>query len=208
MKITKPLDSILNTEAKTKILRFLCKTGAEWNGSQIAKEIGVTPAASLSALNELSKEGVVFMQNMGNTRVYKLNKGNFVVTDLLEPLFLKEGNARGKIIGIIKQSLLSSGMKSKILSVALFGSVNKRQDQASSDIDLAVIVNGSRVKTSVEKLFEGIDKKVSNRFGNTITPYINTREEFRAKHRKKLDIIRNILTSYTLIFGERLERLL
>ena len=35
MKFTKPLDSILNTEAKTRILRFLCKTGAEWNGSQI-----------------------------------------------------------------------------------------------------------------------------------------------------------------------------
>lgn len=208
MKITKPLDKILNTEVKTKILRFLCRTGAEWNGSQIAKEIGVTPAASLSALKELAKEGVVSMHNAGNTRVYKLNDGNFVVLDLLRPLFLKEDKALDMIIATIKRGLSSSSLKSRIISVALFGSVQIRQDHAASDIDLVVVVTDASTKAKTEKLFEKIDEKIFKKFGNAINPYINTKAEFKAKHKKKLDVVKNILRSYTLIYGERLERIL
>jgi len=208
MKITKPLDGILNTEAKTKILRFLCRTGAEWNGSQIAKEIGMTPAASHSALNELVKEGIILMRNMGNTHVYNLREDNYIVSDLLKPLFLKEDKALSIIISIIKRNLTSSKIKGKILNVSLFGSVNTRQDHPTSDIDLAIIVSDAKIKSKVEKLFEKIDREVSAKFGNTISPYINTPSEFKAKHKKKLEVIRNILKSPTLIYGERIGKIL
>lgn len=208
MKITKSLDNILNTESKTKILRFLCRTSAEWNGSQIAKEIGMTPAASHSALNELVKEGIILMRNMGNTHVYTLNEDNYIVSDMLKPLFSKEDKALNKIIDIIKRNLASSKIKNNILNVSLFGSVNMRQDHPTSDIDLAVIVSDARIKSKVEKLFEKIDKKVSKKFGNAISPYINTRSEFKTKHNKKLGVIKNILKSPTLIHGKRIERII
>jgi len=208
MKLTKPLDSILNTEVKTKILRFLCRTGAEWNGSQIAKEVGITPAASHSALNELTRQGVIMMRNMGNTHVYTLNAKNYIVSDLLKPLYIKEDEALHKIIGIIKRSLSSSKIKNKILNVSLFGSVNKGEDHPTSDIDLAVIVSDAKAKSKVEKLFEKIDANVSKKFGNIISPYINTKSEFKTKRKKKLEVVKNILKSNTLIYGERLEKIL
>jgi predicted nucleotidyltransferase len=208
MRLTKPLDSILNTEVKTKILRFLCRTGAEWNGSQIAKEMGITPAASHNALNELTRQGVIMMRNMGNTHVYTLNTENYIVSDLLKPLYISEDEALNKIIGIIKRNLSSSKIKSKILNVSLFGSVNKGEDHPTSDIDLAVIVSDAKTKSKVEKLFEKIDESVSRKFGNVISPYINTKSEFRAKRKKKLEVVKNILKSHTLIYGERLEKIL
>lgn len=208
MKITKPLDNILNTEAKTRILRFLCRTSAEWNGSQIAKEIGMTPAASHSALNELVKEGIISMRNMGNTHVYTLNEDNYIVSDMLKPLFLKEDKALNRIIDIIKRNIASSKIKKNILNVSLFGSVNIRQDHPTSDIDLSVIISDAKIKSKVEKLFEKIDEKISKKFGNTLSPYINTKSEFRAKYNKKLGVIKNILKSPTSIYGERIERLI
>jgi len=208
MKITKPLDKILNTETKTKILRFLCRTGAEWNGSQIAKEMGITPAASHSALNELVKEGIISMRNMGNSHVYTLNDDNYIVSDLLMPLFLKEDATLNKIIGIIKRDLASSKIKNNILNVSLFGSVNVKQDHPTSDIDLAVIVSDAGIKSKVEKLFEKIDEKISKKFGNTISPYINTKSEFKVKRNKKLEVIKSILRSPTLIYGENIETVL
>ena len=189
MKITKPLDSILNTGVKTKILRFLCRTGAEWNGSQIAKEIGVTPAASHSALNELARQGIIAMRNMGNTHVYTLNEENYMVSDLLKPLYIKEDEALGKIIGIIKRKLSASKIRSKILNVSLFGSINKGKDNPTSDIDLAVIVSDAGAKSKVEKLFEKIDAIISKKFGNIVSPYINTKSEFKAKREKKLEVV-------------------
>jgi len=208
MKITKTLDKILNTEVKTKILRFLCRTGAEWNGSQIAKEIGITPAASHSALNALTRQGVISMRNMGNTHVYTLNEENYIVSDLLKPLYIREDAALNKIVGIVRRNISSSEIKGKILSVSLFGSVNARQDHPTSDIDLAVIVSDAKTKSKVEKLFEKIDGSVSKKFGNTISPYINTKSEFKVKSKKRLEVVKNILKSHTLIYGERLEKIL
>lgn len=208
MKITKPLDNILNTEIRTRILRFLCRTGAEWNGRQIAKEIGVTPKSAHMALSALEGERVLLLRNMGKTHIYTLNEKNYIVSDLLKPLFLKEDMALNKITGIIRRNLFASKIGDSVLSVSLFGSVNVRRDHSASDIDLAVIIRDIRAKSKVEKLFEKIDRKVSEKFGNTISPYINTKAEFRAKYGEKLEIVKNMLKSNTLIYGARLERML
>lgn len=208
MKITKPLDNILNTEAKIRILRFLCRTGAEWNGRQIAKEIGVTPKTAHMALNALNKEKVLLLRNMGKTHVYSLNEDNFLVAELLKPLFLKEDNILNDIIKVIKRKISTSKAKGVILSVAIFGSISKREDHPSSDIDLAVIVKNTNAKTITERLFEEIGLKISEEFGNIISPYINTKAAFKAKYKKGPPVIKNILKSHTLVYGEMLEGLL
>lgn len=205
MKFTKPLDTILNTETKTRILRFLCKTNAEWNGSQIAKEIRVTPAAAHAALSALRREGALELRNMGKTHVYSLKKGSFLVSSLLKPLFAKEDKILDVIIGMIKRKILSSKAKKEIISIVLFGSVSVRQDNPESDIDIAVVVQSANEKAAVERLFEEVGVKISKEFGNTVSPYINTRAEFKAKHKQGLAVIKNILKANNLIYGERLE---
>lgn len=208
MKITKPLDNILNTEVKTRILRFLCRTGAEWNGRQIAREIGVTPKAAHEALNTLNKEKVLLLRNIGRTHVYSLNTDNYLVSKLLKPLFLKEDDILDNIVRLIKRKISVSKAKKDILSVAIFGSISARQDHPSSDIDIAVVVKNAKSKTVAEHLFEEIDSRVSREFGNVISSYINTKAEFGSKHKKGLSVIKNIIKSHKLIYGERLERLL
>jgi len=208
MKITKPLDNSLNTCVKTRILRFLCRTGAEWNGRQIAREIGVTPKAAHKALNTLNKEKVLLLRNMGKTHVYSLNADNFLVSKLLKPLFLKEDSILDNIINVIKRKISASKNRKGILSAAIFGSISAREDHPASDIDIAVIVKNAKAKATAERLFEEIDAKISREFGNVISPYLNTKTEFRAKHEKGLAVIKDILKSHNLIYGERLERLL
>jgi len=208
MKITKPLNNILNTEVKTRILRFLCRTGAEWNGRQIAREIGITPKAAHEALSALNKEKVLLLRNMGKTHVYSLNADNFLVSKLLKPLFSKEDNILDDVINVIKRKISASNARKSILSVAMFGSVITREDHPASDIDLAIIVKDVNAKIPAERLLEEIDSKISKEFGNIISPYLNTKTEFRAKYRKGLAIIKNILKSHNLIYGEKLEGLL
>ncbi len=208
MKITSPLDKIMNNETKVKILRFLSKSGAEWTGRQIAKEVGVTPATAHKALHSLYDEDVLLLKKFGNNYIYSLNKVNFVVQDMLKPLFAKEDKVLKKILAVIKRRIASSPVKKIITSVALFGSVNVRKDRPGSDIDLAVIVKYAKAKKNVENLFWDISQAVEKEFGNTVSPYVNTIREFRSKHKKGLAVIKNIMKSHTVIYGERLERLL
>lgn len=208
MKFTKPLDTILNTEAKTRILRLLCRTNAAWNGNKIAKEIGISPPATHAALTSLYKEGVLELRSIGNSHVYSLKPGSFLVSNLLKPLFAKEDALLDSVINSIKYKISASPAKKEIISVALFGSVSVSQERPTSDIDLVVVIENAKIKPVAERLFREVDEKVSKQFGNTLAPYVNTRSEFKAKHKKGLAVIENILKTYKLIYGERLEKLL
>lgn len=208
MKINNPLDAILDNQAQIRILRFLCRTGARWNGRQIAKEVGVTPATAHKALQSLNKEGILMLSNVGKTHVYTLNEDQLIVSDILKPLFAKEDRILDNIAYMIKCKISTSRLKRDIVSAALFGSVNAGRDHAGSDIDLVVIVENQGSKIDSGRLFEEIDKKVSKQFGNTVAPYINTLSEFRAKHKQGLGIIKSILKNYTVIYGKDLKGIL
>ncbi|MDD3906026.1 MAG: nucleotidyltransferase domain-containing protein [Candidatus Omnitrophica bacterium] len=208
MKMTKPIDNILNSTIKTKILRFFCRTDADWNGRQIAREIGVTPKSAHMALNALNREKILILRNVGKTHVYSLNANNFLVSKLLKPLFSKENAILDSIIRIIKRKISTSTARKDILSVAIFGSVSKHADHPSSDIDLAVILKNATARPAVERLFEEIDDRILKEFSNVVSPYINTKIEFDSKYEKGLPIVKNILRSYKLIYGERLEKLI
>ena len=208
MKLTNPLDKILNNETKVKILRFLFKTNAEWNGRQIAREIGVTPATTHKALRSLNREGVLLLRNLGKTHIYTLKRNNFTVSNMLKSLFANEEKILDSIFGIIRRRISASSIKKDIVSVVLFGSVSLHKERSTSDIDIAVIVKDLKTKQATELLFEDIDKRISEEFGNTISAYINTVLEFKSKYKKGLAIIKNILKSNKLIYGKPPERII
>lgn len=207
MRVHNPLDKILNNEIKIKILRFLCKTEVEWSGRQIAQEIKVSPAACHKALRELNNEGALLLRGIGKSNLYSLNKESLIVSDLLKPLYKRESKIPDEIYkGIVKN--ISSFVIKKIVSIAVFGSVKKRKERPTSDIDLLVLVKNSENKGEVEEDFGKVNEKIISRFGNTISPYVQTVEEFNLKYRKGISLIKNILRSHRLLFGMTLEELL
>ena len=103
----------------------------------------MTPKSAHMALNILHKEKILVLHNIGKTHVYSLKIDNFLVSKLLKPLFSKEEIILDDIISIIKRKISASKAKKNILSVAIFGSVNKHADHPSSDIDLAIILKNS-----------------------------------------------------------------
>lgn len=208
MKITNPLDTILDNQAQIKILRFLCRTGAQWNGRQIAKEVGVTPATAHKALRSLNNDGILLLSNVGKTHIYTLNEDRSIIFDMLKPLFAKEGKILDSIVDMIKRKISASEIRKDIVSVALFGSINAKRDHASSDIDFVVVTGNQVSKADAERLFEDIDKKVSKQFGNVVAPYVNALSEFRAKHKQGLGVVKNILKGYTMIYGKDLKEIL
>ena len=207
MRVHNPLDKILNTELKIKILRFLCKTEAEWSGRQIAQEIKVSPAACHNALRELNNERALLFRSVGRSNLYRLNKENLIISDLLKPLYERESKIPNEIYeGIVRN--ISSLVINDIVSIAVFGSVKKRKERPTSDIDLLVLVKNSENKKEVEEDFGKVNQKIMGRFGNTVSPYIQTVKEFNLKYKKGISVAKNILKSHRLLFGTPLKELL
>jgi len=207
MRVHDPLDKILNNEVKIKILRFLCKTEAEWSGRQIAQEMKVSPAACHKALRELNNEGALLFRSVGKSYLYRLNKENIIISELLKPLYEKESKIPDDVYKAIVRNI-SSLVINDIASIAVFGSMKKGKERSTSDIDLLVLVRNPEDKRKVEEDFGKVNEKIINKFGNTISNYIQTTEEFKKKYKRGLALVKNILKSHRLLFGKPLEELL
>ncbi len=207
MRVHNPLDKILNNETKVKILRFLCKTEAEWSGRQIAQEIKVSPAAAHKALRELNNERALLFRSVGKSYLYRLNRENLVISELLKPLYEKESKIPDEVYEAIVRNV-SSLVINNIVSIAVFGSIKRRKERPTSDIDILVVVKNPGNKREVEEDFGKVNEKIIGRFGNTVSAYIQTVKEFNSKYKKKIPLIKNILKSHNLLFGKSLEELL
>lgn len=207
MRVHDPLDKILNNELKIKILRFLCKTEAEWSGRQIAQEIKVSPAACHKALRELNNERALLLRSIGRSYLYRLNKENLIISDLLKPLYERESKIPDDVYKAIVRNISSLVIK-HIVSIAVFGSIKKGKERPTSDIDLLVLVKNPEDKRKVEEDFGKVNEKIIGKFGNTISSYIQSIKEFKLKYKKGLALVKNILKSHRLLFGKPLEELL
>ena len=208
MRLNKPLDKILNNEVKIRALRILCQNSDEMSGRQMAKMAGVTPKTSHEILQDLLREGVLIMRAVGKTHLFRLNEERSIVHEVLKPLFLWEKTLSERLFDIIRGAIKKSVLKDDILSVALFGSVHAKTERAASDVDLFVIIRTAELKKKTETLFSGIDEQLTTQWGNLISPYINSLAEFRINAKKKTGPVSQILKSYQLIYGDRLEKLL
>jgi len=207
MRVHDPLDKILNNEVKIKILRFLCKTEAEWSGRQIAQEMKVSPAACHKALRELNNEGALLLRSVGRSYLYRLNKENIIISELLKPLYERESKIPDDVYRAIVRNI-SSLVIDDIASIAVFGSMKKGKERSTSDIDLLVLVRKPEDKRKVEEDFGKVNEKIVGKFGNTVSSYIQTVEEFKLKYKRGLALVKNILKSHRLLFGKPLEDLL
>ncbi len=207
MRVHNPLDKILNNEMKVKILRFLCKTEAEWSGRQIAQEIKASPAACHKALRELNNESALLLRSIGRSYLYRLNKENLIVSDMLKPLYERENKIPDEVYESIVKNI-SSLVINDIVSIAVFGSVERRKERPTSDIDILVLVKNPKNKEEVEEDFGKVNEKITGRFGNTVSTYIQTVKELKLKYKKGLPLVKNILKSHRLLFGTPLEELL
>ena len=207
MRVHNPLDKILNNAVKIRILRFLCKAEAEWSGRQIAQEVKASPAATHKVLHELSAEKVLLLRSVGRTHLYSLNDKNYTISELLKPLYKKEVQIPNIIAKLIYSSIPTS-IINKIVSVLLFGSIKIKEERPASDIDILVLLKNAKDRVSVEKAFEKINEEIMDKFGNPVSPYLQTVTEFKSKHKKGLPITRNIVAESKLIYGQPLGELL
>ena len=207
MRIHQPLNKILNNETKVKVLRFLHGNDIAWSGRRIAREIQISPATCHKALQELYSEGILLLRNVGKTYLYQFNHDNYVAKELLHPLFKKEERLL-KVISRLLRDEFSEKVKEKIVSITLFGSVEKREDRPDSDIDLLVLVSRAKDKETIEKAFDNLNEKTMKLFAKIVSPYIESLSGFRRKYKQGLPVVKEIVQSHKLIFGKPLREVI
>ena len=206
MRFHNPLTHIIDNQAKVICLRLLCKYPAAISGRQLSKIVSINPTTVNKALNSLIENQIILVRKAGKSHLYELNKTNWLVINILVPMFNRESMLLNDVMKYISQRIKQSPIRKGIMSVVLYGSVHERNEEPTSDIDLFIVVKDAKYKKKAEDLIFGIDSDLMPRIGMGIEPYIKTKEGF--KKDRELNVIKSILKSNRLIWGQNLEEVL
>ena len=169
------LEKLLGNKTKIAMLRTFYKIPDKiWSSRDLAKFIGTYNTTILDNLGDLEDMGLIDIGMHGHVKTIKLNKESFVFNDIIKPLFRKEEDTLKELIGTIKAAI----NKKDVELLALFGSIVEKKEKPTSDIDLLIV---AKSKEKIDKLLIEKQGAISGRFGNEISPYIMSPQEFKEK---------------------------
>ena len=205
MAIEKVLDNILNTSSKVRILRLFISRREDFvaTGREIARYVDMSAPAAHAALKELYNEDVLIREILGKQHLYRLNMKSRTVQNILIPAFKKELSAKEDMIDFLKNEIKTKKLTEEIVSLIVYGSLQRGTTKESSDVDIAIITKTKINKEHVEILFlEDISSRFYEYFGVHLDSYIKTQEEFIKRLRNNQPPVSTLLKSYTLVYGK------
>lgn len=137
-------------------------------------------------LNRLAKSGLVVTTKVGNQKHYQANHDS--------PLFGELCSIVAKTVGLKEPILAALEPLADTIALALiYGSVAKRSDTASSDIDLLVVADALTLEELYAKL--ALAEKT---LGRQINPTLYTTKEFDRRWKTKNTFLTRVLGDSTV----------
>ena len=199
------LDNILNASSKVKIIRLFTSRRNDYftTGREISKQIGLSAPATHTALKDLYNHNILNRDIIGKQHLYRLNINNRIVKDILIPAFQKELLIKKDINKFLKNEIINKNLEDKIISLIIYGSMEKGTARETSDVDIAIIVKTKKDKQYIESIFlEDISSRFNEYFGAQLDTYTKTRDEFTEKLQKNKPPVSTLIKEYKVIYGK------
>ncbi|MBF0479673.1 MAG: nucleotidyltransferase domain-containing protein [Candidatus Omnitrophica bacterium] len=200
----RPLEKILDSQTKVAIMRVLSSgVDRRMGGSEIARAAGFSIPSTHDALKALDAAGIVTMELIGNQHVYSLNRKDRIVQKVILPMFKAEDNWKNDAQEKVIQGMKDAGILRAVVSVILYGSVQKGSAKPGSDLDLAVIVKKAADLEKVEDAFFGpIASDFFAYFGLRLDAYIKMADEFSKMLKRNSPPVSTLIKSYSVLYGK------
>lgn len=195
MIINRVFDEVFRTWSNVAVLRALIDTNSGFSGNEVARVAGMNPRSAFRALTLLEELGIVNRQIGGRDHIFTLNREHYVVNEVLIQLFQKELEFRNEIIEYLKSILIK-----RVYSAVLFGSVARKEENISSDLDICCIVNSQSDVLFVQDALDKKSQQLYKKFGVKLAPVYFIKSQFMKK--KKTKLIKDIVEEGMLITGK------
>jgi len=189
------LEMLLGSRVKVKILRTLCRhRGKEFTVRELADFLNVSHTGVRKALNDLYKMNAIRIRVIGKSHTIAVNTESYAA-GLVDKMFKMEEETLSELVKLIKKRLSDPN----IASALIFGSIARGEEEPLSDIDLFIL---TRDKEKAEVAISELQREVSNRFGNAISPYILSEEDLTDED--KIQILEEIREKHIVVCGKPL----
>lgn len=180
MRFSQPLDDILSSRIKVRILRLFVRTNGSYTGREVARLIDFTHNPTIQALRELEAQGLLKRKSIGASHEYSLNEEHILVSGVLLGAFELERNSLLEIVKIFEEQLGKDFEKAII-----FGSVARGEEKLDSDIDLLVVIKDGADHDAVEEKVGRATTLAMKASGNSVSVVVTAKSQYEKKRKAR-----------------------
>lgn len=139
-----PLSTIFGNEANVRVMRELSLHGGQLSVGNLISRTKISRPPILAALTTLASLRIVTEIGTGYARLFNLNRDSPFFAPV-QVLFEAEEKRFADILAAVKECASLFG--DKVVAAWIFGSVARLEDNASSDLDVALIADTPDIET-------------------------------------------------------------
>ena len=198
------IEEIVDSPSKLAILRvFASRRGLKATGRQIAKLVGYSAPSTHDSLKNLYERNILKLEIIGRQYIYALNEDDRTVQRIIRPMFAAESNIKNEIRDFLLKEFKRANLKTKIVSLILYGSIQAGTAKKESDVDVAVIVvRSADIRLIEDFVFSEIAPRFRAYFGVQLDPYVKSAAEFKERLRKNRPPVSTLMKSYSVLHGK------
>lgn len=198
-----PLDHLLGTKTKVRILRALVPLERPVSGREAARLAGVSHIA-LQALEELAASGILIQELATSQHLFTFDRRHNLA-QAIETLFQAERQFTSTIFAQIRELL--EGMES-VESAVVFGSSARGEAGPQSDLDLLVVIREHDERDEVRMALAEFAPKLLTHFGVQLSPVVLGRKQFRKQVEENDPFICEVQRDARHVMGRPVEDLI
>jgi predicted nucleotidyltransferase len=165
-------DALFSTTQQRVLGLIFGQPDRSFYATELIAMIGAGSGAVQRELARLEQSGLVHVHRVGTQKHYQANPGS--------PLFQELCGIAMKTVGLVEPLRHAlAPLSDRIDAAFVFGSVAKRQDSATSDIDLMIVSD----TLAYADVFAALEY-VSARLGRTVNPTVYSRKDLRRRLRQ------------------------
>ncbi len=184
-------DALFTTTQQRVLAHVFGRPGRSFYATELIVLTGSGSGAVQRELARLARSGLVTVTRIGNQKHYQANPN--------APIFEELCGIVLKTVGVVeplRQALARH--RDRIAAAFIFGSVAKRQDTASSDIDLMIV---SDTLTHAD-IFLALEE-TATRLGRPVNPTVYSQKEFNRRVKRDNPFVKRVLSQPKLwVLGE------
>lgn len=169
--LARPLDAVLSAPSRLAVLRALVRARLPLSGRALSRLAGINHQGAAAALAALAKLGLVERRPEGRSDQWRLDRGRWIVTELILPLFEREAGLPGAVAGAIKKAL-----RGRAAAVFIGGAAAQGRLESERPLDL-VLVEGAGGRRGLAEAVRGLAALMKERWSLELEVRVLPRSE-------------------------------
>lgn len=195
-----PLDDVLGTASRVRVLRQLILHGDPQSPSDLASRTGLAKSTAADAVNKLLAHELVTQVGTGRYVTYEIRDSHFLASALGD-LFQQEEVREERVYSALQK--LAEEASPAPVAVWLYGSVARGTDRPDSDLDLVVIVESPGQRSRLGDVFREAALELEETWSlPPVSVVVVTKEEAEKGMRDAEEFYTNLRKDAVPVYGQ------